>query len=254
MRILKKEMPDLAKFQTNWLARVHPERNTSWKAGDAGYEYDFIPGIPAQDPAAVIEFLSCNVWNRPAFADVEPDPNGYLQYVIRQAQKAAVRGFEPSLLDLGVTHTPVCLVHGDATLENFLYTESGIVAIDPGLSRGFSTRNNDRGKLLQSCLTQWNLVKYGQPTHTPLALFDYPLSVDYFTVSSLITHWIRIIKNEHRHAPRVGRFGREVVIPTLQASLASNQGTRLSGSRWDTGFIKTIYDLFLSAGHAFALP
>lgn len=107
--------------------------------------------------------------------------------------------------------TKQCLVHGDLTLENILLDPYDLpILLDPGMHRGFSFKEIDEAKLLQSILVLWERVKRG---------FNYPLLKAPFKItdlhlSLLDVHLFRAIRHSELHSSDVIdhlKFAREVL-------------------------------------------
>lgn len=247
MIIEKTEAAAVAYHQIRWLGelgQVHIRENQSLSGDRVTYRYKFVPGQAAVYVGPVLRFLQDKVWTLPPLTQVQDRSD--LEYL------AYIEGLVLQLdLDLDVDLLSVGgagkhLVHGDACLENFIMTENGIVAIDPGLPRGFNNRYNDLGKICQSVLTHWQFIKYGCVLLVPPGAM-MSMEINYQVISSLLTHWVRILKNENRHVARVGRYGRKAVVPILQQALRDNKSTRASRSRWDFGVLAGIHDQLLRA-------
>lgn len=107
--------------------------------------------------------------------------------------------------------TNQCLVHGDLTLENVLLDPDDLpMLLDPGIHRGFSFKEADEAKLLQSILVLWERVKRG---------FNYPLLKAPFQItelhlSLLDMHLFRAIRHSELHSSDVIdhlKFARQVL-------------------------------------------
>lgn len=217
MRITKVETPEVVSRQLEWFKATKSSIAPLPVLG--GYEYSYVPGTNADDVLSVYYYLENRVWTLPA---LESDRGDYASYLYGLCRKTNVCP-EPMCAILRWSCTSDKLVHGDATLENFLQTAEGIVPIDPGLSRGFNHPYNDIGKLLQSCLTHWDVIRHGAsikpyPETSCGVPMDRVIPIDRVSVASLMSHWVRILKNAGRHPGRVGEYGYKV-IGALQEAL-----------------------------------
>lgn len=243
MQVLKKENPELLERHIRFFEAVGNSSLNVIQLEPDIYLYRFVAGVPCSDPVQAHYFLKENVWrHKPLHMDIR-DSISYKVYL-----KGLCAGVHFKMdFSLWSFSDDVCLVHGDATLENLLMIEQGILAIDPGDTRGYNSVENDKGKLCQSWLTHWNTIKYKAG---PVVLTDgqiETLDINYNTICSVLYHWIRIIKNAKRHAPRVSQYGREFVIPILEQALRDKRDTRSLRLRWDVGTVRRVYDTLLHA-------
>lgn len=211
------------------------------------YTYNFIPGVSCTYQTS-LRFLSKEVWNQEPLKQDNTCLNDYLYYVGTIAEN---KGLEVRIaLDIldDLNSKQPCLVHGDATEENLIFTENAeVVPIDPGMPRGFSLPENDLGKLLQNVLTHWIFIKFKTGSLKNWADVIVNYEVNSYIVASLVTHWVRILKNADRHSKRVERFGTNSVIPTLIESLEERElSGNPRGSRWSNSSFKRCYDKLLS--------
>lgn len=234
MIIHKSEPKQVIDRQCSFFSQVVPERKII-KNSSKSYSYTYIAGVNASSLLHVISYLKEYVWIHPPL--ICDTTEYYWDYLTGIAQT------HPRVLSLlKELSTEQILVHGDATLENFIQTFDGVTCIDPGMSRGFCHRENDKGKLLQSYLTHWQTIRHGLP---PIEYRELPacLSVNNGSIASLISHWYRIIKNHERHPSIVRRYGLNCVIPVLTAELQTTNSS--VGYRWMPDRLRKIYNLLL---------
>lgn len=215
MIIKKLELPhvcerQLAFFQgTNRGPTVHD-------SGNGWYEYEYVPGKQVDNAGDLLSYLRRWVWKLEPLSphDESDDRYMYCDY-LRHLKKLDIP-VEDKILDVLQDHidkTKPVLVHGDATLENFVSSQIGIVPIDPGMPRGFSTVENDKGKILQSLITHWSAVSVEDHR---LVIADAMLAeANLVTICSLISHWYRILKNAERHRRYVEWYGYNMALPIL---------------------------------------
>lgn len=92
---------------------------------------------------------------------------------------------------------PVNLVHGDATLCNFVVGVNGTTtAIDPGQHRGLCCREIDEAKLLQTDCG-WDYIRHNQCS--PLDRADAYFEIRRVHQLLLITHFVRLLRHPHTH-------------------------------------------------------
>ena len=234
MVINKHEPESVVDRQCRFLALVTPQRKIERVANDR-YTYEYIPGVNASCISSVFEYLKDHVWIKQALQkDKEYNYVAYLQQITDTDSKVL-----SVLEELDNSDT---LVHGDATLENFLQTSEGITCIDPGMPRGFCHFENDIGKLLQSYLTHWQAVRHGSKA---LPYYPLPVSLEVTngSIASLISHWYRIVKNYERHPESVQRYAVQQAIPILTEMLRETDNS--SGYRWLPYKIRTVYNKLL---------
>lgn len=215
------------------------------------YTYEFVPGVTPNDYGKILLFLGDHVWCKPPIPGEDTLKN-YYGYILTLNDEYSInlsKQVKEILCRVSERwEKPVHLVHGDAMLENFVQTHDGIVPIDPGLPRGFCHMDNDIGKLLMNALTQWTSIRHGRAVQWSLNIDDASigvLKVDESTLCSLLTHWIRVIKNGKRHPARVERYGRECVVPALSKVLVEGQNFSDVRYRWHTGRLRELRDHFL---------
>jgi hypothetical protein len=163
------------------------------------YAITWLPRGPERDPARAWatlrrlheEYDGPELWKR--------NSRDGLDYI---AVKASRLGLELPMQPQQVT--PVRMVHGDATMENFL---EGGLAIDPGHPRGLVYAETDRGKLLQSLLCHWEVVKRGwEPYHKPI-----PFEVMPTDVFMLWAHLVRLLNHTELHSHGVLEYARHAL-------------------------------------------
>lgn len=205
------------------------------------YRYKFRIGTEVQCPKKLYTFLAENVWARPLFRKDVEDYVAYMVPLLEPVSGTVERSYAYSAICGLADYASLerCLVHGDATLENFIDTpDRGIVPIDPGLPRGFCHRENDLGKILQYCLTYWPVLKNKgtvEKSRDRIATIASMGVVTGFTIASLLTHWLRIIKNADRHEPTVKEYGVAVAIPILVRELRGIIESNSMRHRWNPG-------------------
>ena len=231
MIITKKEPKQLMDRQCAFFAKVVPKRLITKVSHDT-YNYSYIPGVNASSLDMVLNYLQKNVWKHSFLVGDRID--NYVNYLSQLEPKP-----HSKVLDLLETLKTSCqLVHGDATLENFLQTKNGITCIDPGMPRGFCNKENDIGKILQSYLTNWQAIRHG----SDFPVFQPPpplLEITNMSIASLISHWHRIIKNHARHPQIVRRYGLQQAIPVLTKAIEESDNT--TGYRWLPNQVREIY-------------
>ncbi len=90
---------------------------------------------------------------------------------------------------------PVNLVHGDATLCNFVVGVNGrSTAIDPGQHRGLCCREIDEAKLLQTACG-WDHIRHNQSP--PLDMIGHYVDTRRVHQLLLITHFVRLLRHPH---------------------------------------------------------
>lgn len=221
MLISKVEEPELMNRQLRYFTATNGlkcEVN-----GDGSYHYEYIPGQMCTDVHEVFLHLSRKIWNRPPLGVCDADHYpSYIKQLCLQFNIVLPHQIELAILETFHSMSPVVLCHGDATMENFIQTDHGIVDIDPGLPRGFNCQENDIGKMLQSILTCWERVRHDVVVEW--RNIDQ-LVVTRSSIVALLTHWIRIVKNKHRHPEYIETYARNVVIPKLVEELTHNSDT-----------------------------
>ena len=164
-----------------------------------GYCIEWLDLPPCRDAAAA--WLTCQnlhhtklVW--PA------DIDAFTDYIRYRASKIQVElpGCFDAVMEMGVWDWAGC-VHGDATMENFL---EGGVMIDPGHPRGMPVVQCDRGKLLQSLVCHWEVVKRGWEPYT----CRIPFTPTYEDVLMLWCHLVRLVAHNDLHSEKVREYGR----------------------------------------------
>lgn len=252
MLITKDEPEAICQRHAVFLRKIRPEFPIEVKTSTS-YVYNWIPGSQPTNIDAVYRYLRSKVWGHsPIEGDWNPlQQQAYVTYIryIRPTVPALILREIGRLTEIG---NP-CLVHGDATLENFLVVEDGgeskVVPIDPGHPRGFVHPNNDKGKLLQSYLTHWRTLKEGVE---PVEFYNPFMLVTTASVISLLTHWYRLVRHHERHRPAVLRHGCETVIPELErailARLEEGEDSLSSGSGWNVDQLEELYNRLLPSG------
>lgn len=232
MLITKQETPELNTRQYHFLTLVRPEYplSSTWDAERVrSYSYDYIPGEETDRIRSVIAYLKKRVWCRSALtSDHQYSIQDYIAYVKSIVPTGSHIEWLTGLRELPLHGAPI-LVHGDCTLENWIDNNQNgeVVPIDPGMPRGFNHRENDIGKLLQSCLTFWKTVKSGNKSDS--LTLDHLCSVyevTWFSLASCLSHWYRVLKNKDRHPSQVGDYAEEQVIPFFTAVLGDSVSTQ----------------------------
>jgi hypothetical protein len=255
MQIRKtEESPILVRRQIEFLQLF---RDDIVSINETSYEYEYTVGLTSNhNPDSLVEFLKNKVWSgSPLMKDVLfPSTIRYAMYITDLYQYLfncpIPESLEQAITDL-CRIFPVCLVHGDCTFENFICpsnNKQSIVPIDPGLPRGFCNKENDIGKLLQSSMTYWSVFKHGKTPKECKEFFVYfspQLEVSGYSLLSLYTHWIRILKNANRHDRAVFKYGSEIVVPVLEKELMGLLSNSSMGHRWDTCQLTELCDRLL---------
>lgn len=246
MLITKVEPQELVDRQLDYLVRVGDPAFQLHRATPTTYRYNYIPGVQATNVGIVLDHLETHVWSKSSISSC--DSGAYYGYILELIKQHRIKISQKAIhLVCRVSEQwldSAQLVHGDATMENFIATDHGVIGIDPGLPRGFCHPDNDKGKLLQSVLTHWDLVRHGSQT---TYRNQSALEVTQATLVSLLTHWIRIIKNADRHPKHVEWCGRKCVIPILERELEESANFPTVRYRWGAGRLDELHNRFLRA-------
>lgn len=145
------------------------------------WSYKYVEGrmMEERDVESFLNFMK-DVW-RPT--GKQADLASYVDYVWSKSRHIAV--YEAILHLLRTPINEVETVHGDCTFENVLVP---FQLIDPGLPRGAYCAENDRGKLLQSYMMNWETRGWLHSNVRPLPSWATPTDL-----AMLITHWARLI-------------------------------------------------------------
>lgn len=250
MLILKQEPEEVCLRQRLFFSKVGkgPEVVDS----DYGwYKYKFLPGEAPAHCNKVMDYLNKAVWrHQPLMVDEVHSTTAYCDYLrsLKSTKGIDVNEQVLEILQQHIDTAPKVLVHGDATLENFVEYEDKITPIDPGLPRGFNTVENDKGKLLQSYLTSWHWVNSGSSRMIYIQSLQHGVTT--VTLCSLLSHWYRILKNADRHRKFVQRYGYEVAVPTLTRAILEQvkEDTDPLRYRWDIDRLRSLCDCLLPTG------
>jgi len=229
--------------------KIETEQIDSWS-----YKYRYVYGQILHNPVLLYRFLEDNVWNQQPFSFDLREHEAYANYICSLAHNlelSVVDGLHAAIVEMCLE--PKVLVHGDSTLENFIERPTGeIVPIDPGLPRGFNTKENDIGKILQHCLTYWSYWKRFEDPDRSIYRVKYLARLNVVTgysILSLYTHWIRILKNATRHSPDVTQYGSHVVIPLLSRELAEDIQSGTLRHRWNAYRLQGLCHELLPTSH-----
>lgn len=150
--------------------------------------HDYIVGRPAtrEDVPGILELCRARIWLATGrTADLGP-------YIARIEDRRRILPDDcQKVVDDAITllrrqsfgETEWC--HGDMTLENIINAPSGFRFIDPGNHYGAKCEENDRGKLLQSCMMRWEERRWDDPHERP----EWASEED---MAFLVTHWVRL--------------------------------------------------------------
>lgn len=168
--------------------------------------YDIVDGQPCWQPELAWQTLKRCVWDTTR-EDALPgiDLHSYCRYVqdvwedsylpYYRVDPHAVECVLETLLSQADQLTPVRMVHGDATLLNFIQSHDGrITMIDPGDPRGMYVRELDESKMLQS-LHGYDRLCLG---YDRLVGAKAPFVVRNVHWSLLATHCVRLIPHQRR--------------------------------------------------------
>lgn len=233
---IKREAPELLVRQFKFFREIAEENRPSnlKYIGPTMYEYDWVEGEHPRNQEEmwraweVLESQRVKV-GEPVQGTRCREFVKYWQYVVDR-WVSVQRDDRPKIsMIIPSTFQMVAPVHGDCTLENILIKPNGVpVFIDPGNTKELDLAAQDRAKLMQSVITQYEAANRGWE----YCGWDLPFEPDQMDWYLLLCHWIRLLAHPEKHTDKVERYGRNVVVPSLVELLNNGKEIIRVRPRW----------------------